>query len=500
MALLPDLVLLELFSFVSAEEKFGTLRLVCRRWRQVVEFQVQRDLVVYENVHPLKDRWPSDDRQIDLLDTVGQPFFEFCLANGHCKAIKRLFLCGIDLAGFERKGLMPKLLECVCQLEELSVDQTKIAPDVAWGVFQRLNLNGLTLLNLKVLSVKQLFYMKPSIIAPKLKKLVLWDPCFDYLNRGKGLMISVSHPERLSSLQCQQIDKETRAFPNLLQLSARHVKRDFTLSPHRKLKKLDLCLYPRRRLDYSSNFHVTTERLMEQRSELKLDDLEITNFGVKDEVTSSWLGVNNEAATYLGLFDGDLDRLAKNFTIDYLPWRVWCGCSVNRHDLFGELARTRLNIEIVTVGSENEQLDPDLLIKFLVEIGGVKCLTFGRCSLPQEFFDQLPTVSYIGIFSMRNQQQVLTDFGFISSMRFLNQIELSTEKFAFDSFFGAFKRSKIKNLFISIWRCYGRSYHLMLRNNRIRLWSRIKNWNCDFDNLDAALTVFKEKCDREVLI
>lgn len=124
MDLLPDLALLEVFSFVCVKERFETLRLVCRRWRQAIEFQSQKDLVVYENEYPFKKRWPSDNRQIELLNTVRKPFFDFCLANGHCKAVKRLFLCRTDWT--ECKGLMRRLMDCMCQLEELSIDQTRI--------------------------------------------------------------------------------------------------------------------------------------------------------------------------------------------------------------------------------------------------------------------------------------------------------------------------------------------------------------------------------------
>lgn len=35
----------------------------------------------YGNEHLFKKRWSSDNRQIELRDTVGKPFFDFCLAT-----------------------------------------------------------------------------------------------------------------------------------------------------------------------------------------------------------------------------------------------------------------------------------------------------------------------------------------------------------------------------------------------------------------------------------
>lgn len=180
MNLLPDLALLEVFSFVSVEERFKTLRLVCRRWRQVVEFQAQQDLIVYEDQHPFKNRWPSDNRRIDTLSVVGTSFFVFCLVNGYCKTIRRLFL------SLRAQWANGKLVDCMCQLEEFSIDQPSSA--LRWAPYSRenvsLDLDRLIFPNLRVLSVKQEFKAKATIIAHRLEKLVLWEFSF---TQARGL-------------------------------------------------------------------------------------------------------------------------------------------------------------------------------------------------------------------------------------------------------------------------------------------------------------------------
>ena len=483
MDLIPDLALLEVFSFVRIEERFGKLRLVCRRWKQVVEFQIQKDLVVYENEFPFKTRWSSDHRQTDHLNTVAKPFFDFYLIKGHHKAIKRLFFYEINLADIE--ALMAKMLECMCQLEELSIDQPKteslwISYEVRKKENWSFNLDGLTFPNLKVLSVKQKFKTKASITSPRLEKLVLSDYHF-MKNQLKGLMLTLSHPDCLKFLQCQQVDKETGVFQNLEHLSAQDVKLSFSLSYHGKLKRLDLC----------TSSHEAIEELVEQRRKLNLD-LEITNFGVKDDVTSTRNRVRNVNSICFQFYGG-LDHLVKNFAIDYLPWTVqfYSAFYLNFKGL-SELCRSRITIEIV-IAKKDWQPDPDLLIKFLVEIGGVKCLIIHRCPFDQNFYNQLEKVPYIGFLYIHGSMLCATDFEFICRIKFLNRICLCVRRPGFESFCEAFKRSKVRILSMGITDGEGTySPRLKVMNNQITVWLKKL---IVFDNLDDAFAIIKEKFD-----
>ena len=503
MDLLPDLALLELFSLLSAEERFSTLRLVCRRWKQVVEFQSQNDLVVYQDEHPFKCRWPSNNRQVDLLHTVGKRFFDFSLANDHCKQIKRMFLRRIDWNSIERKWLM----KCLGQLEELSIDQTtwweQIIGDENWT----LDLDGFNLPSLRVFSVKQRFAWslesekkakeKASIYAPKLEKLIIWDLHFKAGQRG-GLPISLSHPEQLNSLQCLQIDKETGAFVNLEQLTTQHVRRDFDLSKHRKLKRLNLCLnchdggeLP---LSYSSNYHETTGWLITQKGELKLDHLEITDFGgkhlnVKHTFKRSCRFLNSFS------FDAvDLDHFTMNCTIDYLPWRIQFVPLAWHPKGLSERHLSRLNIDSVTLYDYNEP-DPNLVIKFLVQVGGVKLLQISKCAFSREFYDQLSTVPYLSFLPV-NGALPITDFAFVYRISFPHRLWLRVERYALDEFWVAFKRAKIPNFFIWI---FGRLHERQIvlenkRNGQVDFRPYLSK-SLQFDSLDEAFVNAKKRCD-----
>ena len=497
MDLIPDLALLEVFSFVRIEERFGKLRLVCRRWKQVVEFQIQKDLVVYENEFPFKTRWSSDHRQTDHLNTVAKPFFDFYLINDHHKAIKRLFFYRINLANFEAK-LMAKLLECVCQLEELSIDQPKLeaifailSQEVREKENWSFNLDGLTFPDLKVLRVKQMFKAKASITSPRLEKLVLCDLDFIH-NRSIGPVLALSHPERLKFLQCQQVNKETGVFRNLEQLSVQDVNLGFSLSHHGKLKRLDLC----------TSSHETIEELIKQRRKLNLD-LEITNFGVKDDVTSTRNRVRNVNSICFQFYGG-LDHLVKNFAIDYLPWTVqfYSAFYLNFKGL-SELCRSRITIEIV-IAKKDWQPDPDLLIKFLVEIGGVRRLIIHRCLFDQNFYNQLEKVPYIGSLDIQTPAQAI-DFEFIYRIKFLNRICLNVKPHVLDSFCEGFKRSKIRILSICVseglFTCRP-ILEVIRRNNRISIsskklveFSKLDEKRFEFDNLNDALGTLKKEFD-----
>lgn len=498
MDLLPDLALLEVFSFVSVEERFEILRLVCRRWRLVVEFQIQQDLIVYEDLHPFKCRWPSDNRQIDSLNAVGKLFFAFSLLNGYCKGIKRLFLYQIVWTSFQRNELMAKLADRLCQLEELSIEQQ--SSSCTWAPYTRKNvsfdLNGLIFPNLRVLSVKQEFQTKANVIAPRLEKLVLWDRWFN-VNQARGLAITLSHPECLKSLECDIIDDHTRLFSNLTHLSAQHVKRNFHLSNHLTLKRLDLCVST---TDFYGpiDFYETVEDLVKQRKELKLNDLEITNFGAKEDVFGQAHSFTNEFSGYFDCGEDSIDHFVKNFTVDHLPWNIGFSDLLYHHKGLSELCRSRLNIRYVFVG-ETQPPDPTLLIKFLVDIDGVKCLSIGdQCPLGQEFYDQLPKVPYIAILNTRGHLLV-QNFEFISSIRFLSETRLMVRRSAVDSLWEAFRRSKIKRFWIKLsreklsWRAFGPTLEFNLNKFVLRNFAEFRE--IKFDCLDAAFASFKKEIE-----
>lgn len=495
---LPDLALLEVFSFINVEERFKTLRMICKRWKQVVEFQTQNDLVVYGREYPLKHRWPSDNRRVDIQSVIRKSLFDLYLTNGYYKAIKRLFLYRIDYSGLERVGLMTKLVDCICQLEELSIDQTPylLSPFNNQIGYENINLDGLTFPNLRVLSVKQMFRAKASITAPKLEIFVIWNGSFQ--GYKEPLKITLSHPERLRCLQCPLIGQEINVFSNLEHLSAQHAKLDFDLSNHQKLKQLDLCVcIVFERAEFS--IHETIEVLMKQKEQLKLDHLKITQFGTENPIIDHRLFRTSFGSGEFCPYNS-VRSFTKNLTIDYLPWSIclqWWDFLPTTEG-FSELCRTRLNVERVNLFECDQS---NLVIKFLVEIGGVKSLRMQNCSFDQQFFDQLTTVPYIAVLQIIRFFNV-TDFEFISGIKFLGGLSLYVDPdFPLDSFFGVLKKCKIRRLKLQIVaankKAYsGRGPRLEMENNKILLRIGRPKRDLECDTPDGLSDVFKDEIQK----
>lgn len=277
---LTDLVLLKVFSFLEIGEKFSTLRLVSRRWKELVEFGItnQRDLLVYDESYSHQKRWPLDDRLISQVDAVSKTTFLFGVTRDHFQRIKKLYLYRIDWASLEGDRLLPKIVNCMCQTEELSIRMKSKSKNRGLRMANFV----WTFPNLRSFSVKQEFHEQVQITAPKLEKLIICDTSFNE-NHQKGLMLNLSHPEQLRYLQCQLIDAGVRKFTNLVQLVAPHVKLDFNLLQHPKLRKLDLRCGPHPISESTVSCYQKINSLLKQRKTFGLNGLEITNFALSTQ-------------------------------------------------------------------------------------------------------------------------------------------------------------------------------------------------------------------------
>lgn len=497
---LPDLILLEVFSLVSVRERYLTLRLVCHRWKQLAEHQLKAEgtLVVYEEEEdrPFHRRWLSDNRRLSCLEI--QPFFNLLLANCHYRWLKKLCLYRVDEANFERAGLMEKLADCLSQLEELSIDRTQLIwPDIR---YKNINLQGLTFPNLRALSVKQKLDGKVSITAPRLEKLVVWAIC--YMNVPKTLIIDVSHPERLKYLQCDSINVETRKFANLEHLICQNVRSDFDLSHFPKLRRLDLCL----NLDsfFDQPFLPRIESLLKQKKQLKLDQLEITHFGVRD-LDLKWGFVYSdipfEKCRFL-FHKRNIELLLgnySNFTVDQLPWLglIYYPIELQCHKHLVSCC-SKINTQAVVVDQDHSKIPPDpaLLIRFLVDIGGVRSLTINNCSFRQEFYDQLKTVPFIGDLALAEGALLPTNFDFICDIKFLYRVdflESDSNQIRVDSLQENLKKSKIRDfsIFTGFFGIF-RSMKHNLKGFKHRIKVRINGRDIETDCIDTAFGFWKE--------
>lgn len=489
---IPDLILLEMFSFLKIQERFHTLRQVCRRWKQLVEYQLetQTRAIVYDQERPFHRRWPSENRKLSSLEIVNQPFFNFCLANGHFKRLKKLYLYLVSGPSFESVGLMAKLIKCMCHLEELSIDRSNLGL-FTWEPNQNINLQGFTFKNLKTLSVKQRLNEKVSINAPRLERLTVWGLYQDYPDSVSDLMIVPSHPERLKYLECDFISGETQKFPNLVQLWAQHVRSDFSLSHYPKLRQLNLCLnesIPHRR----QNFLLSIESLLQQRKQLKLDHLEITNFGVRNKelthLIESEYPPHNDRFCFWGPHVQELLSNYSNFTADRLPWVATVHYPVHlQHHRHLASFCSRINVQILRVNKYDckYELDPVLLIKFLIEIGGINHLGIGKCSFGQEFYEQLKTVPFVTYLELSELSLMPSNFNFICNVKFLTGMFLHQDRIPIVSI-----QENVKKINIQVLSIEEKDFFLNFTKDLIKV--QLVGKEIIFESLDEAFAFLKE--------
>lgn len=499
---LPDLVLLQVFSLFEINEQFGTLRLVSRKWKALVEFNLktQRSLVVYEPYYPRKMRWPSDNRLFNRQEVSHRRLFCFLLASRGFTQIKKLCLYRIDRISIERDGLMPKLADLMCQTEELYIQMI----DNYSKKEKRLEMEKFdwNFANLRVLCVQQEFTEKVRITAPRLEKLIIWDMADRFGKTSRNLMLLLSHPEKLKYLEFPEISSEMQIFANLEQLVSLLVKPDFHLSAHPKLKRLDLCLYTRLYSHLDRFEPNPIDALFEQRANLKLYHLKITNFGIEEQTRPTilrrdWLEIIDDISllTFAGK---DSVKNYSQFAVDRLPW-MFClryPTRIQGHPHLSEWA-SKLNIKTLIVEHSNLlktkfNINADLLIKFLVEIGGIDYLGLTNCSFGPEFYDQLNTVPYITKFW--SERTPIHNFDFICGLRSTVKIHFEifkTEKFNIDSLCSNLKKSQIKRFEF----CVCPIFYTELKKNQsqIRLKS-LEPYYLEaefFDNLDDCVSALK---------
>ena len=519
---LPDLVLLKVFSFLNIQERFRTLRLVCRSWKQLIEYQTktQKSAIVYDRSRPFHRRWP-DDRALSSAETMDQSLFQFCLANDHYKRIKKLYLYRVSGASLESAGLMTQLTQCMFQLEVLSIDRSHLAFYASMrderNEYKIISLHGLTFPHLRALSVKQGFDGKVRITAPLLEKLAVCNFAPNQLFLADTLMLDLSHPERLRYLQCDFIkNEEIQKFTNLEHLFAQYVKRDFNLSHCPKLKRLDLCLRAAIFSNQPENFLLDSiEDLLQQKKELKLNHLKITNFGLlkkREESRNMWFYKyaslrNNDRLDFGDFYLSYLlgKKNCPNFEVEQLPWigELYYPVKLQGHERLASCCHM-LNIQAVYVGLEESYItrsqpqlapDPALLIKFLVEIGGIRHLTIGKLdSFSQEFYDQLSIVPFITDLKIMENALSPSNFEFICGIKFLTSIFVyKIRTSTFESFHENVKKSKINDFQIGI----PTVFKLVIEEKQYVLdYSNTDNsfsWNSfTFDNMDEAFIYLKQ--------
>ena len=355
MSELPDLVLLQVFRLFGITQRFR-LRLVCKRWRFLVDQVKQSNLCLYEQDFPRKNEL-SPNRELEV-----QPD-EMVWINTENKAIlilettfrklERLFLFRI-----ENLDNLIFQIDRLDRLKELCIDFPG----------SLLNLK-LELKNLEVLSIRETDVYYLELNTPNLSTLVLWS--------GFGRrQVNVLFPEKVTFLECDDFPIDLKQFVNLETLFAR--KLAVNLVDHPKLKVLDL----------RDEEEELWKNLRQQASARK--DLTIYSFGFKNIFCPN---LTSEPVQMFGNFENfvfehhELLELPIPFKIDlnYHKFLSAFGSKIPK-SLFQKL----INIRAIQVESYQSVNHLDL-ISLLKES---KCFFLSVPSdlnvLPQTFYDSLP--------------------------------------------------------------------------------------------------------------
>ena len=464
----PDLVLSRILFYLNLDvtDQFR-LRLVCKRWKEFIEFQIgsKRSLCVYDensyyvsalDSYPYRQRWPSNGELISHSDVLTQTLFEKRL--GHFWGIQRLALHRTRKETFGGQEVLPKLLELLSSgLVELSLFLTDLLMEDGPVKLDRLSFPGL-----KTLRIKEQFSEPLQIIAPELEKLII-EHCSEYDTPFESNPpIVLSHPEKLKHLECQMVDRLTaKYFPNLEHLTVRCVDEEpFDLSDYRQLKRLDLWIST-----YLSEPEPVFENFLQQKQELGMDELTITHFGFKkcfdiEADFSKWQRAGNypEFANvlYLSPLAAKIIENLPGFTDAYLDQRfgIYLGdTNLDRLSLLDSLVdffcRTNF-VELRVEGLSSEQSDQhfDQIIRFLKGVQGLETLRLNKCKFAQKFYEQLKSVPFLSELDIQKCSEI-ERYDFIEHINGLVSFELYHENsLPFEPFFSAFRKSKLKYLLI----------------------------------------------------
>lgn len=290
---LPDLVLFQLFSLLSCEEKIR-LKAVCRRLNCLLTdhlTEIPRRLFVHNEVISLSETWGSPDQPTKHKEFIHLKLFLRCLEVGYFKKVKCLYLYELDVPNKSSPYGNPLLLSCLAQLDELFVTN---------------GMDFYDLPNLKSISIKRSCWKPVQIKSQKLEMLIFWN--------FPQKPVTLSNPEMIRHIECTHFgEKEFQldAFLNLEYLNCQSITANFQLSKYPKLKKLGVC--PSK--DRLENEFDIVNRLIAEKQALRRSDLEITVSGFKELSSIAYRG---DRGTFDLEFE-DLRKLKENFSSFVAP-------------------------------------------------------------------------------------------------------------------------------------------------------------------------------------
>ena len=350
MSEMPDLVLLKIFGFFGISQRFR-LRLVCKRWRFLVDQVKQRNLCFYGFNFPREnDLSPNRELEVQSDEMVWtEKEVNFNFETTFFRKLERLFLCHIE-----------RPVNWIFQINQLEcLKELTIA-----GIFlESIETLKLELKNLEVLSLRESYFYSLELNTPHLSTLVLWK------TRRK---VKVLFPEKVTFLECEDFIIDLKPFVNLETLLVRKLK--VNLADHPKLKVIDL-------RDQEKELW---ENLRAQAWGRK--DLTVYSFGFRNifcpRSTSEPVRIDE---SFISKNYGELERpITFGMHFDYDTLLSVFGGSIPKN-LFKKL----INVIVINAWSIQEQSMNHLQLLRLLKESKCERLTVHN-ELPQFFYDSLP--------------------------------------------------------------------------------------------------------------
>ena len=376
MADLPEIVLSEIFDFLSLPERLR-VRLTCKKWNFVFEtFGRLQNLCLYSTDYPYNERWCCSDQIVAKHDMLHLKYGSegsqrFDLTNELFRNLQKVYLHEIG----ENIDRLLAQVNCLTRLKVLVLND------------RRIQTRALRSSSLERLSLKCNEFEHFELDTPNLSALVLARRSGWFVSRRRGEQaIEFCFPWTVKYLQCGAFNLNLSRLSNLQTLVCKEITFDFQLNDFKALTRLEIWPAQQSQLQM-------VRRIEEQRTGLKRSDLELLVSGFKEQfVFCEFRGdtiVMRE--TYLKRIESD----RCNF-VGTAPWKmeIELGSLIKYagripSELFEHFAGCRRLLESYDRLKENEFSLSDLIELMKRSKATYWCFSERCWNLSQEFYNQV---------------------------------------------------------------------------------------------------------------
>lgn len=345
---LPILVYKSLFqNYFSVKERLE-LKLVCKRWKLLIEFWGQENLVICpKDTNCVRSKCLDSGKFIIPADVLYIPITRYDFSDPIFRKLEKIYFFKCEESETKR------FLENLDQLPELTC-----------LCFRESRFSRLRSATLRELYLRDKFGRSIDLETPNLVRFVF------HRNRH-STVVNFSHPDRVRFVECEDFNFESLA--NIEQLVCRTIGATINLENFKKLKKIEIC--PLRRDEEDKEM---VRRLKRQFGHVVfVDGLENTEeFFFKNQVGK--LGLVPKQYDALANVYSSITRMPWPFTVDY------CSLVKSFQKIPDDFTDKFCQISTVHI---TKSVDSAKLIRFL-ERTNVKYLGL-RVEFDQVFYNEL---------------------------------------------------------------------------------------------------------------